>query len=201
MLVKALLHPINKKNQAIMQRQQKKMAKIQPEMKEIKARYPNDALKANREIQKLMKEHDVNPAQMFGGCLLIFLQLPIWIGLFTTFGISLDLRHAPFLYIQDLAQADRLFQLPVALPFLGAYFNILPVIYVILTVINQKMMPKSSDPQQQQQQKIMMFMMVAFGFIFYNFASGLMLYFLTSSGLGIIEQRIIRAELAAKEKS
>lgn len=195
LLVKLLLHPINKKNQAAMQKQQKKMAKIQPQMKEIKERYKDNSLKANKEIQKLMKEHDVNPAQMAGGCMLMFLQLPVWIGLYWTFILALDLRHASFLYIDDLARADRLFPIPT-IPLLGwEYFNLLPVLYVIVTVLNQRMMPKSPDPQMQQQAKMMNFMMIFFGFIFYNFASGLLLYFLTSSALGIVEQRIIRAEL------
>lgn len=194
-IVKLVLHPINKKNQGIMMRQQKKMSKIQPQMKEIKERHKNDALKANREIQKLMKEHDVNPAQMFGGCLLMFLQLPIWIGLITTFRLALELRHTSFLYIDDLTQPDMLFQLPFSLPFLGEWFNLLPVLYVIVTIISQKMMPKATDPQMAQQQKMMMWMMVAFGFIFYSFSSGLLLYFLTSASLGIVEQKIIRREL------
>ncbi|MFQ5655748.1 MAG: YidC/Oxa1 family insertase periplasmic-domain containing protein, partial [Planctomycetota bacterium] len=197
-IVKAALHPINKKNQAVMQQQQKKMAKIQPEMQKVKERYKNDSMKANREIQKLMKEQGVNPAQMFGGCLMIFLQLPVWIGLINTFSLALELRQTPFLYISDLTQPDHLFELPFSLPLLGSWFNLLPVVYVILTLVNQRMMPKSDNPQMQQQQKMMTFMMVAFGFIFYGFSSGLLLYFLTSAGLGIIEQKIIRAELRGK---
>ena len=65
-----------------------------------------------------------------------------------------------------------------------------------MTLISQRMMPKSKDPQMAQQQKMMTFMMVAFGVIFYGFSSGLLLYFLTSAALGIVEQKIIRAELA-----
>ena len=131
----------------------------------------------------------------FGGCLLIFLQLPIWIGLISTFTLAIELRHQPFLYIADLTQADHLFHHGIAIPLLGEYFNLLPVLYVILTLVNQKMMPKSSDPQMQSQQKMMTFMMVAFGFIFYGFSSGLLVYFITSAALGIFEQRLIRAEL------
>lgn len=201
-LVKTLLHPINKKNQGMMQRQQKKMQKIQPQMKKVKERFKNDALQQQREMQKLMKENDVNPAALFGGCLLLFLQLPIWIGLINTFGLAIDLRHESFLYILDLTTADHLFALGFTIPIVGwAHFNLLPILYVILTIINQRMMPRSEDPQMQSQQKIMMFMMVGFGFIFYNFSSGLLLYFLTSSGLGIIEQKIIRAELKREEEN
>ena len=84
--------------------------------------------------------------------------------------------------------------------FLGFGADGEPFLYVGVTLINQRMMPKSDDPQVRQQQKMMTFMMVAFGFIFYSFASGLMVYFITSASLGIIEQRIIRAELAHEEK-
>ena len=200
-LVKACLHPINKKNQRGMQRQQKKMAKVQPQMKAIKEKHKNDPLKANQEIQKLFREHGINPAQMAGGCLMLFLQLPIWIGLLSTFRIAIELRQAPFLYISDLTAPDALFGLGFRLPLLGGdTFNLLPILYVIVTLVNQKMMPKSDDPNVQQQQKMMSFMMVAFGFIFYNFASGLLLYFLTSASLGLIEQKIIRAELNREEE-
>ncbi|MGE3163385.1 MAG: YidC/Oxa1 family insertase periplasmic-domain containing protein [Planctomycetota bacterium] len=194
-VVKACLYPINRKNQTVMMREQKKMAKIQPQIKELKERHKNDPLKANREIQKMMKEHNVNPAQMAGGCLLMFLQLPIWICLITTFRLAIELRHTPFLYITDLTQPDRLFQLPGSLPLLGEWFNLLPFLYMGVTVVSQKMQPKATDPQMAQQQKIMMFMMVAFGFIFYSFSSGLLLYFLTSASLGIVEQKIIRRRL------
>lgn len=198
-LVKTLLHPVNKRNQRTMQRQQKKMAVIQPEMKAIREKHKGDALRANQEIQKLFRERGVNPAQMFGGCLMIFLQLPIWIGLINTFRLAIELRQAPFLWISDLTAPDHVFELPFTIPFLGSWFNILPVLYVIVTLINQRMMPRSDDPQMQQQQKMMTFMMVAFGFIFYEFASGLMVYFLTSASLGILEQKIIRAELRHEE--
>jgi len=200
-LVKTVLHPVNKRNQRTMQRQQKKMAAIQPEMKAVREKHKNDPLKANQEIQKLFKEHGVNPAQMFGGCLMIFLQLPIWIGLINTFRLAIELRLASFLWIDDLTAPDHVLELPFRLPFYDTpWFNVLPVLYVIVTLINQRMMPRSDDPQMRQQQKMMTFMMVAFGFIFYEFASGLMLYFLTSASLGILEQKIIRAELRHEEK-
>jgi len=200
-LVKTLLHPVNKRNQRTMQRQQKKMAAIQPEMKAVREKHKGDPLKANQEIQKLFKEHGVNPAQMFGGCLMIFLQLPIWIGLINTFRLAIELRLASFLWIDDLTAPDHVLELPFRLPFYDSpWFNVLPVLYVIVTLINQRMMPRSDDPQMRQQQKMMTFMMVAFGFIFYEFASGLMVYFLTSASLGIIEQKIIRAELRHEER-
>lgn len=69
---------------------------------------------------------------------------------------------------------------------------------MLLTIVQQRMMPAAKDAQARQQQKMMGLMMIFFGFIFYNFSAGLLLYFLMSAGLGIIEQRIIRRELAAE---
>ncbi|MEM7260557.1 MAG: YidC/Oxa1 family insertase periplasmic-domain containing protein [Planctomycetota bacterium] len=195
LVVKLLLHPINKRNQGMMQRQSIRMKELQPKMDKLKEQHKNDPTRATREIQQLLRDENVNPLALFGGCMLIFLQLPIWIALISTFTMALELRQQSFLYIVDLTQADHLFQLPFTIPWLGGYFNLLPILYVILTLVNQKMMPKAADAQMAQQQKMMTFMMVAFGFIFYNFSSGLLIYFITSAAIGILEQRIIRAEL------
>ncbi len=201
-LVKLLLHPLNRKNQKAMQGYQAKMAKIQPELDQIKERYKNNRRKMHAEMQNAMKEHGVNPQQMLGGCLLMFLQLPVWIALISVFRYSIELRQQPALFglLSDLSLPDRMFPFGRPLPLVGwEHFNILPVLYVILTLINQKMMPKPKDDQARQQQKMMSFMMIFFGFIFYSFSCGLLLYFLTSSFLGIFEQRIIKHELK-KEK-
>lgn len=196
-VIRAVLHPVNKRNQRQMQVQQQGMARIKPQMDEIRERYKNDPTTMHRKTQELFKQEGVNPAAMFGGCLFIFLQLPIWIALINTFSVAIELRQTAFLWIGDLTQPDMLFQMPFALPLLGDWFNLLPLIYVVVTLINQRMMPKSDDPQVQAQQKMMTFMMIAFGFIFYSFASGLLIYFIISALVGIGEQKLIRKELAA----
>ncbi|MGB1396621.1 MAG: YidC/Oxa1 family insertase periplasmic-domain containing protein [Planctomycetota bacterium] len=196
-VIRAVLHPVNKRNQRQMQVQQQGMARIKPQMDEIRERFKNDPTTMHRKTQELFKQEGVNPAAMFGGCLFIFLQLPIWIALINTFSVAIELRQTAFLWIGDLTQPDMLFQMPFALPLLGDWFNLLPLIYVVVTLINQRMMPKSEDPQAQAQQKMMAFMMIAFGFIFYSFASGLLIYFIISALVGIGEQKLIRKELAA----
>jgi YidC/Oxa1 family membrane protein insertase len=196
-VIRAVLHPVNKRNQRQMQVQQQGMARIKPQMDEIRERYKNDPTTMHRKTQELFKQEGVNPAAMFGGCLFIFLQLPIWIALINTFSVAIELRQTAFLWIDDLTQPDMLFQMPFALPLLGDWFNLLPLIYVVVTLVNQRMMPKSEDPQMQAQQKMMTFMMIAFGFIFYSFASGLLIYFIVSALVGIAEQKLIRKELAA----
>ena len=195
--IRGILHPINKTNQRQMQVQQQGMARLKPQMDEIKERYKNDPPVQHRKMQELFKSEGVNPAKMFGGCLFIFLQLPVWLALINTFTIAIELRQTSFLWVADLTRPDMLFQLPFSLPFLGNWFNLLPILYVIISIVNQKMMPQSEDPQAQMQQKMMSFMLIAFGFIFYSFASGLMVYFITSAMIGIAEQKMIRRDLRA----
>jgi YidC/Oxa1 family membrane protein insertase len=201
LIVKVCLHPINRKSQGGMMRFQKKMQKIKPEMDAIKERYAQDKMRLNKEIQRLWKEHGINPGQQMAGCLIIFLQLPIWYGLYSTLQHALGLRQASFLYIQDLTRPDALCSFGTTLPFLGQWFNLLPILYVILTVVNQRLQPKPEDPQMLAQYRMMTFMLVFFGFIFYSFPAGFLLYIMTSSALGIIESKIIKAELKRDEEA
>jgi YidC/Oxa1 family membrane protein insertase len=197
LVVRFCLHPLNRRQQASMMRYQKKMNAVKPQLDAIRERFAQNRLKMNQEMQKLMKEHGINPGQMMFGCLMIFLQLPIWLALYNSIRYSLDLRQAPFLWISDLTQPDRLLALPFTVPFAGwTYLNVLPIVYVILTILQQKMQPKPTDPQMQQQMKMMTFMMVFFGFIFYSYPAGFLLYFITSAAIGMIESKVIKRVLA-----
>jgi membrane protein insertase Oxa1/YidC/SpoIIIJ len=122
------------------------------------------------------------------GCLPIFLQLPVFFGLFNMIQNAITLRHQPFLlWVRDLAAPD-------AAHFGGGVVvNVLPILMVVTWVVQQKMMPKPQDPQQQATYKMMMFMPIIFGFMLYNFASGMSLYWLTSTLLAIVEQKAIKA--------
>jgi len=200
-IVKLCLHPVNRRSQGGMHRFQKKVQKIKPQMDALKERHGKNRVKYNQEMQKLWKENDINPSQQMAGCLMILFQLPIWWGLYSTLRYAIGLRQADFLYISDLTRPDRLFSLGFELPFLGEYLNLLPILYVILTIVNQQLQPKPEDPQMRAQFRMMTFMMVFFGFIFYQFPSGFMLYIMTSAALGIIESKIIKAELAREEES
>ncbi len=199
LLVKLCLHPITRKNQRGMMRMGKVMGKIKPEMDALQEKYGEDRMKYSQEVQKLWKKHDVNPGKQMLGCLVIFLQMPIWIGIIWSLDYSIGLRQASFLYIEDLTKPDMLFPLPFRIPFLGDQFNLLPVLYVVLTMVNQKMQPRSKDPQAATQQKMMGYMMIFFGVIFYTFAAGFMLYIMTSAALGIAESKIIKAQLARED--
>jgi len=125
-----------------------------------------------------------------GGCLPMFVTIPVFIGLFTALRISYDLRQQPFMfYIDDLSQPDALFTLGFEwMP----YFNLLPLLMVGLWWWLQSNTPLPTDPQQRQMMKIMRFMPLMFGVMLYSYASGLMVYMITSSLFALVEQRVTR---------
>jgi YidC/Oxa1 family membrane protein insertase len=93
------------------------------------------------------------------------------------------LRHASFLYIENLAAPDMLFRLPFDdLPLVGHYFNLLPFLVVALMLVQTKLFsPPATTPEMEQQQKMMKYMMIFMAFMFYKVPSGLGIYFITSS--------------------
>ena len=164
-LVRVPFIPILHKSQQSM----KKMQKIQPLMAELKEKYKNDSVKMQKEMMQLYKKHKVNPV---GGCLPMFLQIPVFIALYNVLLKAIELRGAPFvLWITDLAAKDP--------------YYVLPIIMGITMVIQQKMTPTAMDPKQA---KMMMLMPIVFTFMFLQFAAGLVLYWLVNNILGIIQQ-------------
>ncbi len=167
-------------------RSAQQMQRLAPLVKSIQDRYKqykfNDPRKQrmNQEVMKLYQEHHINP---LGGCLPMLLQLPFLYGFYRVLDLSIELRHAPWLLcVKDLSMPDRchLFGIPLA---------ILPTIMIITMFILQKMTPvATTDPAQQ---RMMMFMPLIFGMMFYNFASGLVLYWLTGNVIGIAQQAFI----------
>lgn len=193
--VKLLLFPINRRSQTAMARYQSKIKRLQPKIDEIKKTYPNDVSRQRQEQAKLMQAEGAFPP--LGGCLPMFLQIPVFIGLYRALGVSFDLRHAPFFFwIRDLSVPDQLMYLgfDTHLPLIGtiAYLNILPPLMVALWIWQQKGMPMPADEQAARMQKMMMWMPVLMGVFLYNYAAGLSLYMITQSGIGVIEQKVIR---------
>ena len=167
-------------------RSAQEMQRIMPLQKSIQEKYKhlkfNDPRKArmNEEMMKLYKEHGVNP---LGGCLPMLLQLPFLWGFYRMLDVPIELRHAPWiLWITDLSAPDKFHPFGFPLP-------ILPTLMVISLFIIQKMTPvASTDPAQQ---RMMMLTPIIFGIMFYNLASGLVLYFLTANLVGILQQVLI----------
>ncbi len=191
--VRVALFPLNRRAQTAMARYTQKMKRVQPKLEEIKARHAGDPQKLREAQARLMQEEGAFPP--LGGCLPIFLQMPIFLGLFSALRTSFDLRQAPFLgWIDDLSRPDRLLELGLRLPVLPdvPYLNLLPILMVVLWLLQQRGMPKPADEQAARMQKMMMFMPVIFGVTLYNYAAGLSLYMITTSALSIVEQKVIR---------
>src|SRR6185437_11179801 len=158
----------------------KKMQALQPEIKAINAKYKglklNDPKKTeqNQEVMALYKKHGVNPVS---GCLPMLIQLPLLYAIYEVLAVAIEMRGAHWLWVTDLSQPEHL------------ALHVLPIVMIVTQFFMQKMTPNPSVDQSQQ--KIMMIMPLAFGFFFYNLASGLVLYYLTSNLVGIVQQWFI----------
>lgn len=192
LVIKAFLFPLANKGYESMS----KMKKLQPEIKKLQERYPDDKQKLQQEMMGLYKKEKLNP---LAGCLPILLQMPIFYALYKTLFVTIELRHQPFLYIQDLSAQDpttifNLFGLlpydPTALPVIGAFLGIgvLPLLMGIAMWFQTKLNPPPTDPVQGQ---IFAMLPFVFVFIFAPFAAGLVLYWFWNTALSIFQQWFI----------
>ena len=161
-----------------------KMQELQPELEKLKKKHGNDKERMQQEQQKLYREMGVNP---LGGCFPMLLQLPVFIGLYYALQSSIDLRQAPFfLWIDDLSRPETLFLLPV----LDIPVRVLPLVMGASMVLQQRMTPMPSmDPAQARMMTTVMPIMMTV--LFYQFPSGLVLYWMVSNVLAIAHQRWI----------
>ncbi|MCO4321279.1 membrane protein insertase YidC [Aliidiomarina quisquiliarum] len=164
-IIKGLLYPLTKAQHTSMA----KMRKVAPRMAELKERFGDDKQKMSQAMMKMYKEEKVNP---LGGCLPMFLQLPIFLSLYWVLLESPEIRHADFmLWITDLSSRDPYFILPVLM---GASMFFM-----------QRLQPTPmTDPMQQ---KIMQMMPVVFTVFFLFFPAGLVLYWLVSNLITILQ--------------
>lgn len=190
-LIKAALFRTTWKQQESML----KMQKIGPELKYLQEQYKNNRQMQAQKQMELFKKHGVNP---LGGCLPLFIQLPIFIALFQAFSHSADLRGTSFLWVSDLTLPDQVLGVPIAL--LDNWvlsLNPLPLIYIGVSAWMgfSQPMPANADPQQEMMYKMMRWMPVVFGLIFYNMPSGLVLYFTVQAVISTLELKFIRRRL------
>jgi YidC/Oxa1 family membrane protein insertase len=200
-VVRALLHPITRKQQENMH----KMSKMAPELERLKKKYGDDKDGMNRELMAYYKEHGFTP---IWGCLPVFLQMPIWLALYAALQSTFELRHQPFMYgvtwISDLAKPDHLMYFPSfmlcgMLPISG--LNLIPFLLAVVFYLQFKFTPKPAvqTPEQIQQQKIMQWMTLIFPVFLYSMPAGLNIYILTSTTFGIIENKLIRDRIKRRE--
>lgn len=177
-LVYFLMFPLSLKSMLSM----KKMQALQPKMEELRAKYKDDPKKLNIEIMELYKREKVNP---FGGCLPMLLQIPVFFALYQLLMRFISLKGAHFLWIQDLAEPDRVILFKNSFPIIGNELNILPILMAIGMFFQQKLSSLSTgkvNSSTAEQQKMMTIVMpVLFGFLFYKMSSGLVLYWFVNS--------------------
>ncbi len=204
-LVRLILHPITKHSMVSTM----KMQKMGPELERLKKKFGDDKDGFSKAQVQLYKEMGFTPVL---GCLPMFLQMPIWIALYSALQTEIELRQARFLWgltwIHDLARPDRLITWdahPFTLPLLGhiTSLNVLPILMGFGYFFQQKYTPKppALTPEQASQQKMMQYMTLLFPLFLYNAPSGLNLYILTSGLVGIIENKRIRDHIKQARRS
>jgi YidC/Oxa1 family membrane protein insertase len=194
-LVRGAMFPVSRK-QAI---SSQKMQELQPEMKAINEKYADDPVKKTQATQELWKKHNYNP---MGGCLLVFIQIPIFMGLYRSLATDVELRQAPLFssairWCSNLAAPDMLWDWSKVLPafltapegWLGPFLNLFPLVTIGLFLWQQKLfMPPAMNEEQRIQQKVMNYMMWFMALMFFKVPCGLCLYFIASSLWGIAER-------------
>jgi YidC/Oxa1 family membrane protein insertase len=164
-LIKIIFLPLTQ----ISMKSMKEMQKVQPEMGRLKEQFKNDKTRLQQETMLLYKRRKINP---MSGCLPMLIQIPVFIALYNALQNSIEMRHAPFiLWIMDLSAKDPIY--------------VTPIIMGATMVLQQKMTPTAADPAQA---KIFMLMPIMFTFLFLNFPSGLVLYWMVTNILSIAHQ-------------
>jgi len=161
-----------------------KMREIQPRMKALQDRYKDDRQALSQAMMELYKREKVNPA---AGCLPILIQMPFFLAFYWVLLESVEMRQAPFaLWITDLSSRDPFF--------------ILPIIMGAAMLFQQKLNPAPADPVQA---KVMQVMPIIFTVFFAFFPAGLVLYWVTNTGLSIAQQwyinKIVHEEATARK--
>ena len=172
-------------------RSAQEMQKVAPIIKGIQDKYKNYKFndprkqKMNEEVMKVYSEHGINP---LGGCLPMLLQMPFLYGFYRVLDLAIELRHAPWIWwVKDLSAPDCAFQIA------GHCVPVLVILMTVASYFSMKMTPQpTADPSQQ---RMMTLMPIFMGFMFYRFASGMVLYWLTSSVVQILQQVFINRRM------
>ena len=185
-----------------------KMQELSPELKALAEKHKDDIQERSQAQRELFKKHGYNP---LSGCLPIFIQLPIFIGLYKALTVDAGLYGSPLIsssvrWCSDLSAPDMLydwsgfwnmlgwtsFNTGQGMLALGPYFSILPLLTVVLLLVQMVItMPPPTDEQSRMMRNMMYIMMPMMGLLFFKFPSGLCLYFLISTAWGLLERRFI----------
>jgi YidC/Oxa1 family membrane protein insertase len=213
-LVRLALHPLTRSSQISIARFSKQMASLKPELDALQKRFAGDKARMQQEQMRLYREKGMNPMGCLGGLAPMVLQMPIWMALYAVLYIAFELRQQPaffgifqtispdWAFLGDLSSPDRFIALPVSVNlylFTLESINLVPLLMGVVFWLQQKYSAPPTaalTPEQEQQQKIMKVMMpIMFPIMLYNAPSGLTLYIMTSTFIGFLESKRIRAQI------
>ena len=229
LIVRLLLHPLLKRSQMSMMKMGKLQQKLAPKIEKIKKRHADDSAEQQRQIMALYQEHGFNPLAMAGGCLPLFLQMPIWVALYAMLYYTTELRHQPAFwgvfqnfgweFLSDLSYSDRfiafmpssadtVWQAPfIPIQFDYSALNILPILMGVVMFINMKFTtpppPPGETDEQAQMRKMNQTMMKIIPFMMpiflYAAPAGLTLYICASTFAGILDAKMVRRKIQKME--
>lgn len=169
LLIKVVTYPLTMASTKSM----KKMAALQPMMKELQEKYKDNPQKMQSELGRIYKEAGVNP---LGGCLPVLLQMPLLFAMFYVFRSSIELRQQSFLWAKDLSLPDSILDLGFSIPLYGDHIALFPILMGGAVYLQQKITPTT---QTNEQMKIMMYIFPVMMLLFFNnLPAGLGLYYL-----------------------
>ena len=190
--VKFLLYPLTSIAEKWQSQVNKTQAWIQPKINEINKQYSGEA--ANTKILNLYRDNNISPFFTIKGLFGFLIQVPIFIAVFDVLGESILLAGQSFLFIEDLSKPDQWLELPFVIPFFGSYFNLLPLLMTIITLvsaISYRDQYLTGDLLKDQQLKL--YIMAALFFIlFFTFPSGMVLYWTCSNLIQLLKSLVIK---------
>jgi YidC/Oxa1 family membrane protein insertase len=193
-LMRAILFPFTKKSSEASVR----MQELQPKMQEIQTKYKENPQKMNEEMAKFYQTVGYNP---LSGCLPVLIQFPLIFAMYNLFNNYFEFRGAMFIpgWVPDLSQGDSVLNFGFTIPLLGwTCLRLLPIIYVFSQLIYGKVTQTPSSAQQNSSMKVMLYgMPIFFFFMFYNAPSGLLIYWIFSNMLTLVQQVIINRMMKA----
>lgn len=189
-LVRLVMYPVAKNAMAAQKKFASIQERIQPELQEIRRNYKGG--EQSERILELYEAHQVSPLAGLKPLLIVLIQIPIFVALYHLLGQTFELRNEPFLWIQTLAQPDQLFSFGIDIPFFGAYFNLLPVLMALSTLLSIKFSQAVSANAKEafRQQFFLWVMALVFFLLFYSFPSGMVLYWTMANILQFIHQQL-----------
>jgi YidC/Oxa1 family membrane protein insertase len=190
-MVRLAMYPIAQKAMASQKAFIRIQKQIQPELQLIKKNYRGE--EQSERILNLYKQNGVSPLAGLKPLLIVLLQLPILVALFHVLGSAFELHKAPFLWIETLAEPDKLFALGFTIPFLGEYFNLLPVIMALSTLVALKLSPTPAPTSSAQHIQNIGLILIALVFfiLFYPFPAGMVLYWTAANMLHIVQHKLL----------